>query len=366
MEEVHAKHAQWTWAHFAARRDARRRYVALYKQKLPAPLKPLEQTEFDALERKLSYEDLRFYRSLARSELRKDLATRRKLEEERAKERAQAGWLGWVWGSGAKASSEEILGVQMNDQRRKELFDALDYDERAALAATLEPPKDAVKMRIAASLNKGSLTLRADPHTSKKEIMALVFGSLHADVLQRPDNFEADVTLGNLHLTDGDTEGSLYPEIVRVKQITLTRPATPTATITELEKEAGAGETKEKLDQFSQPIVVRPPALLSVKFEQNPLDGRADTALTVKLRPMEIIYHKGYVEAIYNFFKPPESQMESIAALMVCCLLWLRRRVLETYHFNFNRMWRAKQLKGLELRLERAWSMLCKTTKESM
>ena len=37
----------------------------------------------DALEKKLSYDDLRFYRSIARSQLKKDLAARKKLEEEK-------------------------------------------------------------------------------------------------------------------------------------------------------------------------------------------------------------------------------------------------------------------------------------------
>jgi vacuolar protein sorting-associated protein 13A/C len=55
-----------------------------------------------------------------------------------------------------------------------------------------------------------------------------------------------------------------------------------------------------------------------VKFENNPLDERADNALTVRMRHMEIIYHKGYVEAVYRFFKPPSSQLESVEALLVC------------------------------------------------
>ena len=54
-----------------------------------------------------------------------------------------------------------------------------------------------------------------------------------------------------------------------------------------------------------------------LKFENNPLDERADSALTVKMRYMEIVYHRGYVEAIYKFFKPPASQLESVEALLV-------------------------------------------------
>jgi len=57
-----------------------------------------------------------------------------------------------------------------------------------------------------------------------------------------------------------------------------------------------------------------------VKFENNPLDERADTALTARMRHMEIIYHKGYVEAIFKFFRPPESQLGSVEALLVCAL----------------------------------------------
>ena len=55
----------------------------------------------------------------------------------------------------------------------------------------------------------------------------------------------------------------------------------------------------------------------SASFEQNPLDGRADSALSVNMRSLEILYHRGYVEAIREFFRPPESQLESLAALLV-------------------------------------------------
>ena len=60
----------------------------------------------EALERKLSYEDLRFYRSIARSQLRKDMATRRKLEEERKRQQPQkqTSWSSWIWGSSGESS----------------------------------------------------------------------------------------------------------------------------------------------------------------------------------------------------------------------------------------------------------------------
>ena len=306
LEQVHDKRKRWTWEHFRERRDDRKRYVELYKKKLPGTLVTPELGEVDALERKLSYEDLRFYRSIARSELRKDLATRRKLEEEKKKQaQASGGWLGWMWGSGPQEQQDEILGVQMNDQRRKELYDALDYDERAAVAVSFEPAKDSLKVRATAKLNKGSLTLLMDPHGRKKEVVGMVFETLRADVIQRPTNFEACVTLGDLHVRDGVTEGTLYHDIVRIKR-DLSQPGSPANDKTVV---IATGPVPVDVDH----------AFLMVKFEQNPLDERADNALTVRLGSMEVIYHKGYVEAVYNFFKPPETQMESINALMVFC-----------------------------------------------
>lgn len=304
LDQVHEKRKRWTWEHFRERRDDRKRYVGLYKKKLPATLVGPDLGEFEALERKLSYEDLRFYRSIARSELRKDLATRRKLEEEKKRNQANSGgWLGWMRGSGAQEQQEEILGVQMNDQRRKELYSALEYDERAAVVASLEPAKDSLKVRATAKLNKGSLTLLMDPHGCKKEVIGMIFEKLRADVIQRPTNFEACVTLGDLHVHDGMTEGTLYPDIVRIKR----DPS-----------QVGSQQNGGTMVIATGPVPTDvDDAFLMVKFEQNPLDERADNALTVRLGSMEVIYHKGYVEAVYNFFKPPETQMESINALMV-------------------------------------------------
>lgn len=284
--------------------------MALYKQKLPGVLKPPELKELDELEVKLSYEDIRFYRSIARAELRKDIQVKRKIEEEKKKQQeAQAGkgWMGWVWGSSSNAHTEEILGVQLNDQRKKELFEALDYDEKAATAAAFEPPKESVKARISAKLQKGSLSLRSepdrDPGKSIKDIMSIVFDDVGAKIIQRPTSFDAIASLGDLHVYDGTSSNTQYPEIIRIKP-----GETPSTSVVALPT-ADSGIVTE--DQENKD------ALLMVKFEQNPLDDRADNGLTVRLKSMEIVYHKGYVEAIYQFFKPPATQMESVSALLV-------------------------------------------------
>lgn len=254
---------------------------------------------FEALERKLSYEDIRFYRSIARSELRKDAALRKQLEDDRKKQESQqpAGWGSWLWGSSSSGSSqgpdsgsgESAFTGPMTEEQRKELYDVLDYDEKAALAESFEAPREALKMRVAAKLEKGSLALMTDPHGKAEEVISVVFDAFQANFIQRQDNFELTTALGGLRVFDGTTKDTLYPQIVHVKS-----------------DESGDGKEPDVEDPF-----------FFVKFENNPLDERADSALTVRMRHMEIIYHRGYVEAIYRFFKPPASQLESVEALLV-------------------------------------------------
>ena len=250
------------------------------------------------LERKLSYEDIRFYRSIARSRLKKDMALRKELEAEKKKQQSQKqGWIGWLWGSSddSKAQEDPAFGGTMTDEQRKQLYDALDYDERTAVVDALQAPRDSLKTRVCAKLNKGSFALKIDPHGKDSEVTSIICDVFQANLIQRPNNFEASISLNGFKVFDGTTKNTLYPQIVHVK--------------TELVAD-DTGTRSSEQEGESNPFFF-------VSFEKNPLDERSDNALTVRLRHMEIIYHKGYVEAIYRFFKPPASQLESVEALLV-------------------------------------------------
>lgn len=188
----------------------------------------------------------------------------------------------------------------MTDEQQKQLYDAVDFDQEAADNESGELPPDALKLRVIAQLDRGSLTLKTKPQRlASVDILSIVFDQFKADCIQRPNNLEAVLALGGFWVSDGTTTGSAYPQIVRVKDRQL-RLAPQEVHTPAAHKKGGPDE-----DPF-----------LYLKFEHNPLDERADSALTVRLRYMEIIYHRGYVEAIYNFFRPPQSQLESLEALL--------------------------------------------------
>jgi vacuolar protein sorting-associated protein 13A/C len=180
----------------------------------------------------------------------------------------------------------------MTEQQRRELYEVLDYDEKAALAESFELPKDALKARIQAELKRGSIALKSDPHGVATEIISVVFDKFQATGIQRRDNFEVSTSLDGLSVYDGTARDTLFPQIVHVKQ-----------------------EDSPPLLSATEPDLKDP--FLYMKFENNPLDERADTALAIRMRHMEVVYHRGYVEAVYRFFKPPGDRLESVEALLV-------------------------------------------------
>lgn len=224
----------------------------------------------------------------------------------------------------------------MTEQQRRELYEVVDYDEKAAITESFELPKDALKARIQAELKRGSFALKTDPHGVAKEIICVVFDEFQATGIQRRDNLEVLTSLGGFSVYDGTAKDTLFPQIVYVKQ------DSPT-----LHSETD----HDPKDPF-----------LYMKFENNPLDERADTALTIRMRHMEVVYHRGYVEAIYRFFKPPGDRLESVEALLVNMILLAILPVT----YVICRSQRVGLSKVCARKHELASSMHCKPTKRSI
>jgi len=293
LSKIHDRNRRWSWAFFKERRDDRIRYIELFKKKKKQTeqLTPEEIEELNKLEWKLNYEDMRFWRSLARNQLKKENVGVKKAETAKQKQ----GWIAWAWGS--KPQEEEDPETTMTEEQRQELYDAIDWDEKTALAECIDLPKETVKLQIDASLNTGSFTLKRDPHEKVVEVVSLYFDAFQAKFLQRPDSFLADMSLGGLRVNDGTTPNSLFTQIVRVKDA----PDEPG----QIQRDDENEDVENAIEPFFQ-----------FQFEKNPLDGASDMAVTGKLKPLEIIWNPNFLVAIMQFFKPPERHMESIGALM--------------------------------------------------
>ncbi|KAI9375312.1 hypothetical protein BJX61DRAFT_494673 [Aspergillus egyptiacus] len=295
LSKIHDRNRRWTWDFIKERRDDRIAYINLFKKKKREELwSPEETEEFDRLERKLSYEDIRFWRSLARNQLRKENVGMKKPARQQT-------WSEWIWGSKKEDSQE----TAMTEEQRQELYSAIDWDEKKAITESVDVPREWVKFQVNAGLKAGSLTLIRSPHDSGVEVMKLVFDNFRAKAMQRPDSFFVDLDLGGLRVYDGTTEGSLYPQIVRVKD-SLPEPKDRLSQVSATE-EFDADEADDLDDEDS---------LFHLQLEKNPLDSDADSAVKVKLKSIEIIYNPKFIVEIARFFKPPERHMESIGAIL--------------------------------------------------
>lgn len=308
LNEIHEKNYSWSWEHVAERRDKRKAYIKLWKEKLKLndvslPLKDsAQEEELNNLQKDLPYEDIKFFRSLARTELRKeklqksdnnsnDPSDNEKTESEKLDTATSSaasapaanggGWFSW-WSKPAGNSANNTSGDQddsivLTEEQRQELYNAIEFDETRALADTLNIPRDRVKFQLAAQLQKGGFTLKN--RSSRKDLAEIIFEGCSTSFLQRPDSFLADFTLQELKVEDG-SEKSLYKHIVSVK------PPHPNS---------------EDYDGNDDEPFFR------VSFENNPLDGSADSSLTAKLRSVTVYYHVSFINEIIKFFSLPAS-----------------------------------------------------------
>ncbi|KAI3625696.1 hypothetical protein CBS9595_001057 [Malassezia furfur] len=329
VNEVHQKHRVWSWDYFKERRDMRREYVRLFKSVEASKPKgatdaPQSESldELKLLERKLDYRDIRLFRSIARREIRKehsDASATQKVEakeaneagttEEAAKtadgkaagnESNKGGWFSWIWpSSGQNQTKSEDVTPSLNTEQRKELYDAIEWDETtgSSLLAQLDDlPPEVVKMHVTTQLRRGFLNLR--DHATQRDILSLVFDDFEGEMNQRVNNFDVSASLGALCVMDGTSSQTQYPQIVHVKD-------SPLQSLTTSEAQEQVEEQSDRRNPFFHLV-----------FEHNPLDGRADNALSLKMRSMEIVYHRSYIESIIRFFTPPENELELIGALL--------------------------------------------------
>jgi vacuolar protein sorting-associated protein 13A/C len=119
---------------------------------------------------------------------------------------------------------------------------------------------------------------------------------------------ELSLSLAGLRVYDGTVKDSKHPQIVRVKEMRSRRPDGNRNPQAQQSNPNATGDLESKPSE-SDPFFF-------LKFEHKPLDDRADNAITLNMRHMEIVYHPNYLEDVTKFFRPPASQLESVGALI--------------------------------------------------
>ncbi|CAN6662886.1 intermembrane lipid transfer protein Vps13p [Trichomonascus vanleenenianus] len=299
LSQIHQKRKEWSWEYIERRHDDRLKYIELYKKsKTAGSLPPEDQELFDGFEKELDYDDLRFYRTLAKSELRKERAFIELQQKQQAQQQqSQAGgWYTWLWGTSAAGTAsseqtEEQSITTLTDEQKKELYDAIEWDEKQALSGAIDIPKDRITMEIETALETGSFSLKVDPHGANKDLAVISFNGFKANFYNRPDSFLTNISLQELRVDD-KTNTSLYQQVVSVKKL-----------------ESSPQDVDKDNEEDSD-------AFFWLSFEHNPLDESADSKLNAKLKSITVYYNVAFIETIHKFFKPPKTHLETIGAIM--------------------------------------------------
>lgn len=296
LNEIHERNYKWSWEYFACRRDQRKEYIELWRLHLLG--KTLSATQLERLETltdDLPYEDIKFYRSLAKSQVRREnLAIASSGTPTMGKSQQASGWLSGWWGGKAKDNrADEGESMSLTEDQRKALYEAIDYDETQSITEAVSLPRERVKVELLASLRKGGISInRKGSDTNLAEI---VFEGCTTQIYQRPDSFLANFQLQEFRVEDG-TQTTLYKHIVSVKQSHSHLHSIP--------------------DDDTQVKVPTDDPFFKISFENNPLDGSADSRLLGKLKSMTIFYNPHFIEEVTRFFTPPKIHLDTVGAIM--------------------------------------------------
>ncbi|KAG8903923.1 hypothetical protein FRC00_014388, partial [Tulasnella sp. 408] len=231
--DVHEKNEKRSPGFVVARCQERHRYVALFKSKQSgAVLAGKDLEDFNAIETRLSYEDIRFYRSIAKAQLKKEKASSAAAAAALPAKPVNTGWFGGIGGSlyGSKSTTTENaseVDADAEEKQQKESYKVINHDESSGG----DLPSEAMKLRVRVVLQKGSFALRRKPVATppladkstqgpdeEMDLISVVFGSSRAELIQRPENLEAALTLGGFTVFDGTLPGTKHPKIVRAKE----------------------------------------------------------------------------------------------------------------------------------------------------
>ncbi|KAI8144971.1 hypothetical protein BJV82DRAFT_536853 [Fennellomyces sp. T-0311] len=312
LSEIHDRHYKWSWDHFRTRRDQRHAYIECYSASKMNKATQEQKEKLEGLERDLSFEDIQFYRSLARSKLKREKI---KIEQEKKKAASEnKGWFSSWWSGGTTSTDDDQNDsdeqIVMTDEQKKELYDAIDYDEdKADIAAAVDMPKDTMKLCINTKLNRGSLSLlkHAEHQSTRRDLASLVFDTVTLNMIQYIESARIAVGLGDLRLYDGLTPNTIYPQLIGARSQDGTGHSIVDARVSDDQEYAsipGSSSSGEKNPLFYAVV------------DHKPFDNIADNAIKLSTRRLEIIYNPAIVKGIMAFFKPPENKLESLNALM--------------------------------------------------
>uniref|UniRef100_A0A493TMU1 Vacuolar protein sorting 13 homolog A n=1 Tax=Anas platyrhynchos platyrhynchos TaxID=8840 RepID=A0A493TMU1_ANAPP len=271
---VQPKLQMWSWEHIRHHRKQVKNYKEMYKTKITSKKPNEEILKFlEEFEKTLDIFNITLARQQAEVE-----ATKAGLKIYRPgvkqDDENSGGWFSWIWGwSGEKKEEQkqEVKGLEelMTLEEKAKLYAAIGYSE-TAVDPTL--PKSYEAMKLSLNLLSMSISIRENKQTP--ELVKFTLDGLSTVFTQRPGaqaiRFETKVA--SLEVM-GTSRENCTPCLLSSRTV------------------------------YSDNST----SLLSIAFETNPLDEKADQRLRIESQPLEIVYDARTINSLVDFFRPPKN-----------------------------------------------------------
>ena len=277
LNDVHEKHYQWSWTFFKKRRNDRLAYINLYTA---LRLDVIEEEEIETLkqlEMKLSFDDIRLYRHLAMAKMKRENTAKKEVATPTTPQKT-GGWYGWITGESTTNTQEDDWNEKM-----QKIYEKFEFQEETA---EINFPPDSVRLKITSKLSSGSFTLREFKNDHLVDLISFKFSHLSLDQLSYPKSQVYKLAMKHVVVSEATETQSPFSKLIEAKQ----------------NDDQGDG------------------AFFTLQFEQNPLDGRADNALSVKMLPLRVLVNPSILKKVVSFFEPKGDQVESLSRIQVLYL----------------------------------------------
>ncbi|GAB1605844.1 hypothetical protein Ahia01_000866700 [Argonauta hians] len=263
-ETVRRRRRMFSWAHIHKHRTIMKQYKEAY-------VKKLANKSFNA---KIIEESENYLDVLCILLMRQQAeVSAKKIHRKESKQ--NKGWFGgWFSSAQEPDDKQDNKGIQdqfyelYTPEEKARLYDAIGYEENVNEGIF---PKEYIAVQLVTKLNCLAVSIKDD--SKNIDIMKLQLNEVFSSISQRPSANALLVNTSIKQLTIfGSPQNKLVPKMMNSKM-------------------SEADST----------------ALLSVKFETNPLDESCDTRISVGTEPLQIIYDAVTVNALSVFFRPPES-----------------------------------------------------------
>lgn len=195
-----------SWRYILERRRDRLSYIEHFIKKLKD--NSYDDPQFQLLQRKIPYEDLKYYRVLAR----KDFIKEQQAQQQNGKE--SGGWFSWLLSPSVEAKPSSFADL-IQEEDLEQLYDTIDFHGIESNEQYF-PNKEIIRL----DFNLGTVSLNVGKvKPGRPEIVnrvaGIVFRHFSGSFIKRSETIRFLVDLQEIFVVENLLENSLFPEVIK-------------------------------------------------------------------------------------------------------------------------------------------------------